>query len=230
VWVGNFDRKPLRNSSGVTGAAPIFQAVMLAAHARYDSPDDALAMPDESLGAHEICTLSGGAANAWCPARRREWLPRGEIAPCSWHHMAEAGLLVVWPPEFRDWAARNGLAGSRAPHPRLPATGVGRPAQRIRAARMAPAGSQPDDRPLRLVNPPAGSTYLVDPTLRREFQTLQFKVVAAAPTRIEWRINGVPFSAVSSDATVEWPLRVGQHTISARDSVGNTAESTITVR
>ena len=32
VWVGNFDRRPLRNSSGVTGAAPIFQAVMLAAH------------------------------------------------------------------------------------------------------------------------------------------------------------------------------------------------------
>ena len=34
VWVGNFDRKPLRNSSGVTGAAPIFHAVMLAAERR----------------------------------------------------------------------------------------------------------------------------------------------------------------------------------------------------
>ena len=31
VWVGNFDRTPLRNSSGVTGAGPIFHAVMLAA-------------------------------------------------------------------------------------------------------------------------------------------------------------------------------------------------------
>ena len=34
VWVGNFDRTPLRNSSGVTGAGPIFHAVMLAAVAR----------------------------------------------------------------------------------------------------------------------------------------------------------------------------------------------------
>ena len=34
VWVGNFDRKPLRNSSGITGAAPIFHAVMLAAERR----------------------------------------------------------------------------------------------------------------------------------------------------------------------------------------------------
>jgi len=31
VWVGNFDRTPLRGSSGVTGAGPIFHAVVLAA-------------------------------------------------------------------------------------------------------------------------------------------------------------------------------------------------------
>ncbi|MDP9322963.1 MAG: penicillin-binding protein 1C, partial [Acidobacteriota bacterium] len=34
VWVGNFDRAPLRSSSGVTGAGPIFHAVMLAAERR----------------------------------------------------------------------------------------------------------------------------------------------------------------------------------------------------
>lgn len=34
VWVGNFDRSPLTNSSGVTGAGPIFHAVMLAAQRR----------------------------------------------------------------------------------------------------------------------------------------------------------------------------------------------------
>jgi membrane carboxypeptidase/penicillin-binding protein PbpC len=83
---------------------------------------------------------------------------------------------------------------------------------------------------LQVVNPPSGATYLIDPTLRRDFQTLQLRVVAPAPTRIEWSINGVPFSATSSEARVEWPLRVGRHTISARDSVGNTTESTITVR
>src|SRR6185295_696438 len=31
VWVGNFDRTPLRSSTGVTGAGPIFHDVMLAA-------------------------------------------------------------------------------------------------------------------------------------------------------------------------------------------------------
>src|SRR5206468_3127544 len=41
VWVGNFDRRPLRNSSGVTGAGPIFHAVMLAAERRaVTTPED----------------------------------------------------------------------------------------------------------------------------------------------------------------------------------------------
>src|SRR5262249_59410437 len=35
VWVGNFDRTPLRDSSGVTCPGPIFHSVMLAAADRY---------------------------------------------------------------------------------------------------------------------------------------------------------------------------------------------------
>src|SRR6185503_7787532 len=38
VWVGNFDRTPLRHSSGVTGAGPIFHAVMLAAERHATGP------------------------------------------------------------------------------------------------------------------------------------------------------------------------------------------------
>src|SRR5205823_5377375 len=34
VWVGNFDRTPLVSSSGVTGAGPIFHAIMMAAELR----------------------------------------------------------------------------------------------------------------------------------------------------------------------------------------------------
>ena len=75
VWVGNFDRTPLRNSSGVTGAAPIFHAVMLAAHKRAGESDDTLPSHGPGLEQREICSLSGEAANAWCPVRRREWLP-----------------------------------------------------------------------------------------------------------------------------------------------------------
>jgi penicillin-binding protein 1C len=228
VWVGNFDRRPLRNSSGVTGAAPIFQAVMMAAHERAGGGDEPLTTPDASLAAREICALSGEAAGAWCPVRRSEWLARSrETPPCSWHHPGEEGAIVVWPPEFRDWAQRNGHRTAAEPLAgRVATTGaVSRRGRALPVARqMAP------EAPLQLVNPPSGATYLLDPTLRRDFQTLQLKVVAPAPTRLEWSINGVPFIAASSDTPVEWPLRAGRHTIAVRDSVGNAVASTITVR
>ncbi len=228
VWVGNFDRRPLRNSSGVTGAAPIFQAVMMAAHERTGGGDEPLAVPD-GLAERDICALSGEAASSACPARRREWLVRTRDLPsCGWHHLGPAGVIVAWPPEFRDWAQRNGqtTAGLEPLAGRVATTGV---ASRRRSA-LPVAGRTLATAPLQLVNPPPGATYLLDPTLRRDFQTLQLKVVAPAPTRLEWSINGVPFIAASSETPVEWPLRAGRHTIAVRDSVGNAVESTITVR
>ena len=102
VWVGNFDRTPLKSSTGVTGAAPIFHAVMLAATQRLHGAAgfDAraiVAVPD-AIVEREVCALSGMPANPWCPARQRERLPLANDPPCSWHHLSDDGLLVIWPP------------------------------------------------------------------------------------------------------------------------------------
>ncbi|MCA1648990.1 MAG: penicillin-binding protein 1C, partial [Acidobacteria bacterium] len=119
VWVGNFDRTPLRDSTGVTGAGPIFHAVMLAARQRAGSsvtagPDDRiLSVPaGGGLEARDICALSGMTANAWCPSRAREWMPgSAERLPCSWHHLSDGGVLTIWPPEYRQWARQQGRTG-----------------------------------------------------------------------------------------------------------------------
>ena len=221
VWVGNFNRRPLRNSSGVTGAAPIFQAVMLAAARRLDAVEETIALPDPSLAEIDICSLSGEPANTWCPVRRREWLPdERRPAPCSWHHAADNGVIVSWPAAYREWARKNGAApdGASPRPPVLALLTAGRP--------QAPRGPQG----LELVNPPAGATYLIDPTLRREFQTLPLRVVVPAPTTIEWSVNDAVVGKVSSEAVLEWPLRPGRHRVVARGSDGRWAESTITVR
>ena len=220
VWVGNFDRRPLRNSSGVTGAAPIFQAVMLAAHKRLELTEDRLLDPDPSLAERHICALSGELANAWCPVRRREWLPESsEPVPCSWHHLADEGPLVVWPAPFREWARRND-----------PSFGVMRASARTPPATVTRVQRQRAAAALQLVNPPPGATYLIDPTLRRDFQTLSLRVVAPAPTTIEWTVNGTRVGVSSSEAALEWPLRPGQHRIAARDRTGKVVESQVTVK
>jgi len=220
VWVGNFDRRPLRNSSGVTGAAPIFQAVMLAAHERTGGVEEPLMSPDASLTEHEICALSGENANAWCPVRRREWLPEGTTGvPCSWHHLSDDGVLVVWPPAFREWARKSGAPGTPA----------SRTVPSIVAARHQAA--QPRERrPLEMVNPPSGATYLIDPTLRPDFQTLPLRVVAHTPTTIEWSVNGTKLGTTSSESAFDWPLRTGRHRIAARDEAGRVVEAIVTVR
>ena len=118
VWVGNFDRTPLVGSSGVTGAGPLFHAVMLAAEARAagtSSADGALAARPSDLVETPICGLSGMRAQDACPIKRREWLPRdapqagADALPCSWHHAIERGVVTVWPERYRAWADASGV-------------------------------------------------------------------------------------------------------------------------
>jgi penicillin-binding protein 1C len=226
VWVGNFDRTPLRSSSGVTGAGPIFHAVMLAAERRaVPRPGDVgasdVVVPDADMGvrAGEICTMSGMAANPWCPTRRREWVAADtELLPCSWHHLTDEGLLTIWPIEYRQWAFDHGL-DRPTPHVRGFA-GV----RQVRDVRQVLGDS------LRISNPPDGATYLIDPTMRKEFQALTLRAMRSAPGLVEWNVDGRALGTIPSDQATSWPLVPGRHTFVARDADGHVAEATIVVR
>ena len=222
VWVGNFDRRPLIGSSGVTGAAPIFHAVMLAAqrqvHGREDSDADLVGRPAD-LRAHTICALSGMRAGEACPIRTREWLPPGfSPLPCSWHHATEDGLLTMWPDEYRTWAAGRGLlerddvvaVANRAP---------------VRAVAL---NGQAAARRFEITMPPDGATYLIDPTLRKEFQTIPLRAVGDTGP-LEWTVDGHRLGLGSSQP-IAWPLERGPHVVRARDARGRVAESAILVK
>jgi penicillin-binding protein 1C len=229
VWVGNFDRTPLHDSSGVTGAGPIFHAVMLAAERRVSpqgasDPDGAIVPQPEALEQATICALSGMRANAACPARIREWLPRdADPQPCDWHHESDGALLTIYPPEFRAWAARaHGVIAVAAPVQQRVAGGQyrARPqsAAHVKAAALA------------IANPPAGAIYSVDPTLRREFQALALRAVTTRPTTVTWLVDGRPIGAASSEKSLPWPLAVGTHEIEARDPDGLRAVASVVVK
>jgi penicillin-binding protein 1C len=223
VWVGNFDRRPLIGSSGVTGAAPIFHAVMLAAqrhvHGREEPDVDLVARPAD-LREYTICALSGMRAGEACPIRRREWLPMGfSPLPCSWHHATEDGLLTIWPDEYRTWAAGRGL---------LERDDVLTAANRVAAPAVA-RSVQTTGRRFEITTPPDGATYLIDPTLRMEFQTLPLRAVGAAG-HVLWTINGRRLRPASVDDDVTWPLERGKHVVRAQDARGHIAQSEILVK
>jgi penicillin-binding protein 1C len=213
VWVGNFDRTPLRGSSGVTGAGPIFHAVMLAARARAAGGADSPPVPQPTPDTREvtICALSGEPASPWCPNRLQEWLPVASAAPpCSWHHPTGDGLTTVYPAEYRAWSDGD---ARRAPQP---APRAARPA--LRASVLA------------IANPPSGAVYSIDPTLRREFQALPLRAVTQEPTSVTWLVDGAAIGTSSSEKAFSWPLAVGTHHIEARDADGRRAATSVVVR
>ncbi len=77
VWVGNFDRTPLRRASGVTGAGPVFRAVMLAAEERLakDPSRALLADPPGGLERTSVCRRSA------CSDRVDEWVRINDPRP-----------------------------------------------------------------------------------------------------------------------------------------------------
>jgi penicillin-binding protein 1C len=224
VWVGNFDRTPLRDSTGVTGAGPIFHAVMLAA-AKDRGSDTAreILPPAADLREETICALSGKRANAWCPTRVKEWVKAGaESLPCDWHHQSDDGLLTIYPAEYRAWAAES--ASVRAVTTRAPET------PRSEAARPRPVATSARGAALEIANPPAGALYSIDPTLRREFQALPLRAVTEHPTTLTWIVDGKEIGAVSSERPLSWPLVVGSHAIEVRDAAGRLARTSVVVR
>jgi penicillin-binding protein 1C len=200
VWVGNFDRQELRNSSGVTGAGPIFHDVMLTAvkRARGRLPvgeSIPILEPPSDVERVPICAVSGMRPSTSCPTVTSEWVSKSApVEFCSWHR---AEGVVDWPPEYRGWAKTT----LRAATPRRESHAV--------EARM------------HVTNPANGATYLIDPTLRMSFQTLRLRAATNAPVR--WQVNGTPVGN-------EWPLRPGRHVITATDDRGERDSVTIVVK
>ena len=230
VWVGNFDRTPLRDSSGVTGAGPIFHAVMLAAEQRYGTAGhDSTELVARPAGLEKVtlCALSGQRANPWCPSQSREWLPSGENAvPCEWHRQSDEGVVTIYPPEFRTWSASALRVSAEETESGEPVLKT-RPATAPRASSSLQASA---DRPLQIANPPDGAIYSVDPTLRREFQSLPLRVVAVHPTSVTWLVDGSEIGTGSSEKPFDWPLAVGTHKIEARDAGGRRARTSVLVK
>jgi len=155
-----------------------------------------------------------------CPIRTQEWLPPGfSPLPCSWHHASEEGTLTLWPSEYRTWAAGRGLLE----RDRVIAA-ADRPVQTTHGdVRQAAA------RRMAITTPADGATYLIDPTLRKEFQTLSLRAVGAAG-QIEWTINGRRVGRVGADDAVTWPLERGEHVVRAKDARGQVADAAIVVK
>jgi penicillin-binding protein 1C len=78
AWVGNFDGSAMRGVSGVTGAGPLWNRIMLHLYDRNVEPQPF--EPPRGFVRAAICATTGHAPNPECPAVVQEWVLRRDLA------------------------------------------------------------------------------------------------------------------------------------------------------
>ena len=240
VWVGNFDGSEMEGVSGITGAGPIFHAVMEAAM-RERTPEPAPqpsagAMPFEDarsgLRRVSVCTLSGGLATSDCPHAIQEWVATDAwVESCTLHEHVRLhrrdGLRagpacssqdVVertferFPPEYLAWA--TSAARPLAPRDFSP------------LCPDAPAAARASDGTLRILYPADGARFAMDPERAPELQVLGVPLaVPAAAREAMLLVDGEVVDRVRSPFVANWRLVPGEHVLSARTSDGDVSDA-----
>jgi penicillin-binding protein 1C len=78
VWVGNADDTPMENTSGVTGAGPIWAEFMTFAINRLTGVNPTPFVIPGGIEEHTICTVSGTQPSQWCINQREEFFSAGQ--------------------------------------------------------------------------------------------------------------------------------------------------------
>ncbi len=214
VWVGNFDGAPMRDVSGVTGAAPLLRAVLLHLVGDQPSPDFT---PPPGLVRAAICPLSGGGHTPLCPTAVEEWFAAGTAPePCAVHQeiaidrrtglragascppaAVTRSVFAVLPPEFDHWAQAH------LPQPPL-------------AFSPLCPGAPPPLTALGVDEPADGAVYQRDSQLPDQTQQISLAAHGVAPIR--WQVDGQPLGQTASGERLFWTPSAGRHAIHATDA------------
>lgn len=78
VWVGNADYSPMQDTSGLTGAAPIWREFMLIAIDELMGGSPTLFSRPPGIIDRTICSISGTEPSQWCPTQRIEFFAENQ--------------------------------------------------------------------------------------------------------------------------------------------------------
>ncbi len=223
VWVGNADNAPMRGTSGVTGAGPIFHDVMEEAMKRLEKKS--FARPDGIVD-REICRLSGKLPTELCTERLTEHFIAGteprefddmfvNLAIDSRNNLragqscnkkyTEQKAFTVFPPELRKWARENNW--KQPPENYSP---------------LCPATTDPTDptkpqEPLIITRPSPGASYLLDPLIPDDQELIVFEAMAQTDIKtLTWFVDGVRVGeGIAPDYRFKWRPSKGLFTVEA---------------
>jgi penicillin-binding protein 1C len=214
VWVGNADNSPMIDSTGVTGAGPIWNQFMRAV--LLGQPKLEFDVP-EGLVRAEVCHISGLLPTSACPQRRMEWFIEGTV-PTEYDNLYQTFILdnrtgeladastpmenrvervfLILPQEAQAWGLRTGV-------------------------RQVPTGTVytlPDEtRGTRLLSPDPYSIFQISPSVPIETQRVRFRAATPLDTQhVTFILNGETISTdTSAPFDYWWQLALGEYELYA---------------
>jgi penicillin-binding protein 1C len=180
VWVGNFDGEPMRQVSGVMGAAPLWNRIFLKLHElkppqAFDPPSQLISKP--------ICALSGLKPTPACPLIVSEYFWPADLADYETHRdrfyqtvdSAHGKYKLNLPSEYDQWLAQQPELQSYVPS-------------------------------LKILFPEPNAQLLIPE--QDKLLTLAFKIANPEQQSVEWWLNGTKIKT-SNEATLFWKIQPG---------------------
>jgi membrane carboxypeptidase/penicillin-binding protein PbpC len=220
VWAGNADYQPMRDVTGVTGAAPIWHQFMRSVLT--GSPEREFSQPAGFVRV-EVCALSGLLPTEDCPYRRWEWFiagteptqadnlyrkvninaSTGRLAePNTPAEQVKSILVLDLPPQAAPWARSQGIILLND----LISLSTGQNDE----------AQTPQTSALSLINPPANALYRLVPSVSGETQRLRLEAVytpgGVGLREVSLWVDGQMVARLTqSPYQGWWPLTSGVH-------------------
>ena len=221
VWVGNADNTPMRGTSGVTGAGPLFRDVVEMLLAERGA--EAFTRPAGIVDV-DVCALSGKLPTPACGGVVREHFIEGTqpidvddiavrvaidtrnqlraTAACP-SAFVESHTFFLLPPAVRAWGAARGLLPP--PEDMSPLCGATSPATSSAKAMV------------RIVRPVVGESVRLDPLIPPDRQRMMLRAEADGVSEVAWFVDGEAIgTGVAPDFAVAWMPIEGRHIVEAR--------------
>lgn len=227
VWVGNTNYEPMREVTGLTGAAPVWHSFMRTVHSGL--PAQPFSQPP-GLQPVEICKLSGKLPTDACPYRRKEWFIVGTapVEQDTFYRLVQidassgglassttpqgqtiSQVVLDLPPEAHPWARKEGLNLYSD----------------LRARQIEPVEL------IKLVSPPSQAVYHIAENYSLDAQKLRIEAVTGSKVRqVTLWIDGSALAVLEEAPFIAfWQLTPGEHQAWAEAVLedGSTLESEV---
>jgi len=96
VWVGNADYTPMQNTTGLTGAAPIWADFMTKAIPTLTGGEPTAFQRPSSIVDRVVCEISGTEPSEWCPRQIRDFFASDQLPLPASEDLWKEATLDTW--------------------------------------------------------------------------------------------------------------------------------------